>query len=236
MMLSCIIVDDEPLALDLLEDYIKNVPYLHLMGRCSNAMAAIEILQNNKIDLVFSDIKMQGLSGLQLIKTLAVKPMFIIITAYSSYAVESYELDVVDYLLKPVPFERFIRACNKALTAYNSQQSMNQQASGRYIFFHADYSLIKVMLDEVLYIEGVKDYVKIHYTSQGKVPLLIRHSMKGIEEAIPAAKFIRIHKSYIVHTGQVTAIRKNSLFLGNLELPVTESYKKYLQLLTNKKI
>jgi DNA-binding LytR/AlgR family response regulator len=232
-MLNCIIVDDEKLALDLLEDYIRNIPFLKLIKRCNNAMDAMEVIQKHNIDLVFSDIEMQGLNGMQLIKTLLVKPMFIMITAYKSFAAEGYELDVIDYLLKPVSYERFVKACNKALAQYNSQQTNIQMPD--HVFFHADYSLIKVLLDEVLYVEGVKDYVKIHYTIN-KNPLLVRHSMKGIEEIFPASKFIRIHKSYIINATCITAIRKNSLFLGEFELPVSEQYKDTITLLTNRKI
>ncbi len=232
-MLNCIIVDDEKLALDLLEDYIRNIPFLKLIKRCSNAMDAMELIQKYNIDLVFSDIEMQGLSGMQLIKTLPAKPIFIMITAYKSYAAEGYELDVIDYLLKPVSYERFVKACNKALAHYNSQQTNIQMPD--HVFFHADYSLVKVLLDEVLYVEGVKDYVKIHYTTN-KNPLLVRHSMKGIEEIFPASKFIRIHKSYIINVVCITAIRKNSLFLKEFELPVSEQYKDAITLLTSRKI
>ena len=231
-MLNCIIVDDEKLALDLLEDYIRNIPFLQLIERCSNAMEALEIIQKHNIDLVFSDIQMQGLSGVQLIKTLTAKPMFIMITAYKSYAIEGYELDVIDYLLKPVSYERFVKACNKALVRFNSSQTNAKMRD--HVFFHADYSLIKVLLDEVLYVEGVKDYVKIHYTTN-KRPLLVRHSMKGIEDIFPSSKFIRIHKSYIINLTCVTAVRKNSLFLKEVELPVSEQYRDAINLLTNKK-
>ena len=232
-MLNCIIVDDEPLALDLLEDYIRNISFLKLIKRCANVMDAIEVIQEHNIELVFSDIEMQGLNGMQLIKTLPVKPMFIMITAYNSYALEGYELDVIDYLLKPVPFERFVKACNKALTRFNLQQK--ETTLPDHIFFHADYSLIKVMLDEVLYVEAVKDYVKIHY-SKGKRPFLVRYSMKGIEELLPQSRFIRIHKSYIINIACITAIRKNSIFLNDFELPVSEQYKVNITQLTNKKI
>ena len=232
-MLNCIIVDDEVLALDLLEDYIRNVPFLNLIERCVNPVQAIDALQRNSIDLVFSDIQMQGIDGMQLIRTLSERPMFVMVTAFNSYAIEGYELDVVDYLLKPVSFERFLKSCNKALKQFNAHHKNKQP---EYVFFHADYSLIKVILDEVLYIEAVKDFVKIHYSYAGKKALLVRHSMKGIEEIFPSVRFIRIHKSYIVNTNFVTAIRKNSLFLSELELPVSEQYKEAIVLLANRKI
>ncbi len=231
--MNCIIVDDEPLALDLLEDYISKVPFLKLIARCTNAIDAIEAIQANPIDLVFSDIQMQGLNGMQLIKTLAVKPMFIMVTAYNTYALEGYELDVVDYLLKPAPFDRFVKACYKALNSYNLRQK--EPEAPDHVFFHADYSLVKVMLDEVSYIEAIKDYVKIHYTN-GKRPFLVRHSMKGIEDVFPQSRFLRIHKSYIVNTACISAVRKNSVFINDFELPVSEQYKDIISQITNKKI
>ncbi len=231
--MNCIIVDDEPLALDLLEDYIIKVPFLKLIKRCANAIDAIETIRSNQIDLVFSDIQMQGLSGIQLIKNLSTKPMFIMITAYNAYALEGYELDLVDYLLKPAPFERFVKACYKALDRYNLRQK--EPALSDHVFFHADYSLVKVMLDEISYIEAIKDYVKIHYTN-GRQPFLVRHSMKGIEDVLPLSRFARIHKSYIVNTACITAVRKNSVFLNDFELPVSEQYKEVISQITNMKI
>ena len=233
-MMKCIIVDDEPLALDLIEDYVRNVPFLQLVKRCSSALEAIEVLQQQDIDLVFSDIQMQGLSGMQMIRTLTVRPMFIMITAYSNYAVEGYELDVVDYLLKPVPFERFITACNKALLRHNNQHKTPAEID--HVFFNVDYSLIKVILSEIMYIEGVGDYIKIHFTNTTKRPMLVRHSMKGIEELFPSSRFMRIHKSYIVNLDSITAIRKNSIFLQALELPVGEQYRDAVAQLHNRKV
>jgi two-component system LytT family response regulator len=231
--MKCIIIDDEPLALDLLEDYVSKISFLQLIKKCSNAMEALDILQKNEIDIVFSDIQMQGLTGMQLIKTLTVKPMFIIISAYQSYAIEGYELDVLDYLLKPVSYERFVKACNKALAYYNSMQKNAPEPD--HAFFHVDYSLVKVIFEEVSYIESIKDYVKIYFVTARR-PLLVRYSMKGIEEIFPSSAFMRIHKSYIVSKASVTAIRKNSLFLNAFELPISEQYKDTVNQLTNRNI
>lgn len=229
------ILDDEPLALDLLEDYIRNVPYLRLVARCGNAMDALSILQKDEVDLVFSDIQMQGLSGIQLIKTLQTKPMFVMVTAYADYAVEGYEIDIVDYLLKPVSYERFVKAANKAHERYLLANKQNKQHD--HVFLHVDYSLVKVMLDDIVYIEGVKDYVRIHYAAGSKKqPLLVRISMKGIEDILSPALFCRIHKSYIVNAARVTTIRKNSIYLDALELPVSELYKDVVTRLTNRNI
>lgn len=224
-MLRCIAVDDEPLALDLLEDNIRQVPFLQLVAKCKHALEAIEILRHENIDLIFLDIQMPGLTGLQLIQSLAVKPMVILITAYDNYALEGFNLDVIDYLVKPVSLERFLKACNKAWEFHKlkNQSASENNAEPEYFFVHAEYSLVKVVLDEIIMIEGLKDYLKIHLT--GNKPLVIRMSMKSIEEKLPAKKFIRIHKSYIISMPQITSIRKGSIFLGSIEVPLSDNYK-----------
>lgn len=228
-MLRCIAVDDEPLALDLLEDNIRQIPYLQLAAKCKNAIEAVEILRQEEIDLIFLDIQMPGLTGLQFIQSLTVKPMIILITAYDQYALEGFNLDVIDYLVKPVSFERFLKACNKAWEFFKLKSHAIKSAAGEavpeldYFFVNAEYSLVKVVMDEIIMIEGLKDYVKIHLTNNK--PLIIRISMKSIEEKLSAKKFIRIHKSYIVSIARITSIRKGSVFLGNTELPLSDNYK-----------
>ena len=229
-MMRCMALDDEPLALELLEDNIRKTPFLSLVASCRNALQAIERLQKEEIDLVFSDVQMPGLSGLQLIEALSVRPMFILITAHEKFALESYDLDVVDYLLKPVPYERFLKACNKALDRYNTRRenisAAKPGAAKEYIFVPVDYKMVKVVLAEVKMVEGVKDYIRIHFTD-GKRPLLVRMSMKGIEEALDGG-FLRIHKSYIVSLRQITAVRRNSVYIVDLELPVGDQYRQPL--------
>ena len=197
-MLRCIAVDDEPLALDLLEDNIRQIPYLQMEAKCKNAIEAVEILRRENIDLVFLDIQMPGLTGLQLIQSLSVKPMIILITAYDQYALEGFNLDVVDYLVKPVSFERFLKACNKAWEFFKlkNQALKSGDSEADYFFVNAEYSLVKVVMDDIIMIEGLKDYVKIHLVNNK--PLIIRISMKSIEEKLSSKKFIRIHKSYII--------------------------------------
>lgn len=235
-MLRCIIVDDEPLALDLLQDNISRVPYLKLEARCQNAMEAIQVMQQHTIDLVFSDIQMPGLSGLQLIGSLPQKPMFILITAHEKFALEGYALDVVDYLLKPVSYDRFVKACNKALERHSLVQAVQQAGTPiqelASIFLPVDYSLVKVVLNEIMWIEALKDYIKIHFTESNKKSLLVRYSLKNLEEILPVSRFMRIHKSCIVNTTLVTAVRKNSIFLGDKEFPVSESYRYNLKRIT----
>lgn len=223
--MKCIAVDDEPLALALLQDNIRQVPTLELVASCSTAMEALTILNKQEVDLIFLDIQMPGLTGLQLLQSLSIKPMVILITAYEKYALEGFNLDVIDYLVKPVPFERFLKACNKAIDFYrlkNIVQPESQQWP-EYFFVHAEYGLTKIVFSEIRLIEGLKDYLKIHLGETK--PLVIRMSLKSIEEKLPPGKFFRIHKSYIVALSHITSIRRNSVFLDHLELPLSDLYK-----------
>lgn len=235
-MLRCIAVDDEPLALELLEDNISNLPYLQLVAKCSNAREAIKVMQEQPIDLIFLDIQMPGLTGLQFIQSLNIRPMIILVTAYEKFALEGFNLDVVDYLVKPVALDRFVKACNKALELFqlkNSGKENNNEPSPDYFFVNVDYSLLKVSYPDIKYIEGLKDYLKIHLKSSSK-PIITRMTMKAIEDQLPTSQFIRIHKSYIVSISFITAIRKNSVFIEQLELPVSETYQDALLKLTGK--
>jgi len=236
-MLRCIAIDDEPLALELLEDNISKVPFLQRVASCENAIEAMKVLQDNPVDLVFLDIQMPGLTGLQFIQSLAQKPMFILITAYEKYALEGFNLDVVDYLVKPVALERFVKACNKALEQHQLRSRIGAVAASgsppEYIFVNSDYSLLKVVVADITWVEGYKDYIKIHLKSSAN-PVVTRMSMKTIEDLLPNSHFVRIHKSYIVSMAAVTAIRKNSVFLGKLELTVGENYRDSLMNFTGK--
>lgn len=230
--LRCIALDDEPLALELLEDNIRSVPFLQLAGSYRTAMDALPQLQGEAIDLVFSDIQMPGLSGTQLIASLPLRPMFILITAHEKFAVESFALDVVDYLLKPVPYDRFLKACNKALELHKLRhvgEAAPQQPEARdFIFVPVDYRMVKLLLSELERVEGVKDYVRFYFNN-GKRPLLVRMSMKAAQDALPEGDFIRIHKSHIVGIRAITAVRRGSLFIGEEELPVGDQYKEAVQ-------
>jgi DNA-binding LytR/AlgR family response regulator len=223
--MKCIAVDDEPLALALLQDNIRQVPTLELVASCNTAMQALSILNQQEIDLIFLDIQMPGLTGLQLLQSLSVKPMVILITAYEKYALEGFNLDVIDYLVKPVAFERFLKACNKAIDFYRLKKSavVESHVWPEYFFVNAEYGLVKIVFSEIRLIEGLKDYLKIHLGDSK--PLIIRMSLKSIEEKLPPGKFFRIHKSYIIALSHVTAIRRNSVFLGELELPLSDMYK-----------
>ena len=175
---------------------------------------------------------MPGLTGLQFIKTISVKPMFILITAYEKYALEGYELDVVDYLVKPVSLERFIKASNKAWELYQLKTKKASEPSS-YFFINADYSLVKIVFADIMWIEGLKDYLKIHLKSSNK-PLVARMTMKAIEEQLPESMFVRVQKSFIVSKDYVTSVRKNSVFIDDIEIPVGDNYKDAITTITNK--
>lgn len=231
MKLRCLAVDDEKLSLDLLEDNISKVPFLELVGKSRNPVEALNLLRTQEVDLIFLDIQMPGLTGLQFLKSLPNPPMVIFVTAYENHAVDAFGLGVIDYLVKPVAFERFLKACNKAMQQYQLSQAAAaapQQVNTDYIFVNADYSLLKIVVSDIQWVEGLKDYIKIHLASSTK-PVVTRMTMKAIEEKLSASRFVRIHKSYILSLSAITAIRKNSVFIGSLELPISDNYKDVLK-------
>ena len=235
-MIRCIAVDDEPLALELLEDNISKVPFLELVGGCGNAMEAMKLLQQHAVDLVFLDIQMPGLTGLQFIETMVQKPMVILITAYEKHALEAFDLNVIDYLVKPVPLERFIKACNKAWELHQLKTKNKEGGPSslpEYFFVNVDYSLLKVVYADITFIEGLKDYIKIHIRNSSK-PIVTRMSMKSIEENLPTSTFIRVHKSYIVSILHITAVKKTSVFLGTTELPISDNYRDSMAVITGR--
>ncbi|MCW5920910.1 MAG: response regulator transcription factor [Saprospiraceae bacterium] len=234
MKLTCIIVDDESLARKMLEDNIRQIPFLELARTCKNAFEAMEALQTNKVDLMFLDIQMPGMLGTQLLQSLPDKPMVIFVTAYSNYAVESYDLDVIDYLMKPVSLERFTKAAFKALEEYrkrhalehNTPSSPSQQKTTEeqldFFFVNVEYSLVKIETKNITYIEGMKDYVKI-YLEHLKRPVLTKSTLKGIEEKLPPTGFMRVHKSYIVNLSKIESIRNREIKIGEADIPIGES-------------
>lgn len=235
-MLRCIAVDDEPLALGLLTDYIRKIPFLELAATCGDAFEAARALQGEPVDLMFIDIQMPGLTGLQFIQSLARRPMVIIVTAYKKFASEGFDLDVVDYLVKPVGLDRFMKACYKAQELHQLRTApAGTGPAADFFFVNVDYSLVKVLFADIVWIEGSGDYVKIHLRSAAK-PLLVRTSAKTLEAELPADRFLRIHKSYIVAIASITAVRKNSLFIGELELPVGETYRDALRRVTGREL
>ena len=222
--LKCLTIDDEPLALELLEDSIKQIPYLELIGSCSNAFEATEKLHEEAIDLLFLDIQMPGISGIQFLKSLQGQlPKVIFVTAYEQYAIEGFNLDVVDYLLKPVAFERFLKATNKAYDLFKNSQVPVSETSPSHFFVNANYSLVKIKYEEITHIEGLKDYVKIYVTS-AHWPVITRMTLKGIEQKLPQGKFMRVHKSFIVSIDKVQSVRNLKITIGEVHVPIGEQY------------
>ncbi|POY36788.1 DNA-binding response regulator [Solitalea longa] len=223
--MNCIAVDDEPLALELLVDNISKIPFLNLVGSCRNPFEAMEVLQDKPVDLIFLDIQMPGISGVQFLQATRPNQMVIFITAYEKYALESYNLDVVDYLLKPVSFDRFMKATTKAYELFNLKNKNTQPESAPdYIFINSEYNLIKINLADILYVEGLKDYVKI-YVEKNPRPILSRMNIKAIEEKLPSMGFLRVHKSFIISTAKITSIRKNRIKIGEVEIPLSDNFK-----------
>ncbi|MDB4925893.1 LytTR family DNA-binding domain-containing protein [Mucilaginibacter sp.] len=234
--MNCIIIDDEPLALELLEDNIRMVDSLNLVASCRSATQAMQAMQEQQVDLIFCDIQMPGINGLQFVKSLAQKPLIIFVTAYDQFALDGFELDVVDYLLKPVALERFLKACNKATTIFEqSKRAAEADPAKRkkYIFLYADYNLIKVNHDDITYIEGLKDYVKIYLASVPKA-IISRVTIKSLESQLPVDEFFRVHKSYIVNLEHVHSIRKGRIKIAGVEIPFSDSYKDVITRMTGK--
>ncbi len=241
-MINTIIVDDEPLALDVLETYIEKIPELRLVKRCSNAFEANDALKSEDIDLMFLDIQMPQLTGVDFLKTLIDPPQVVFTTAYSNYAIEGYELNAIDYLLKPVSLERFMKACNKAIEQIELRRKETAghvefnagPAAEDFIFVKADKKFVKVKFSEVLYIEGLKDYVIIRM-EKGRVITL--QTMKSLEEKLPSKLFRRIHRSYIVNIDKVEAILGNMVEViekgAPKHLPIGKNYRDELLDLIN---
>lgn len=240
-MMRCIIIDDEKLALDLLEDNIRQVPFLQLVKRCRNALEAVKVLQEEPVDLLFLDIQMPGLSGLQFLQSLVNPPMAILITAYEKYALEGYTLNVVDYLLKPVAFDRFLKACLKAKSLYDLQQESRAATANTstkdtpdFMFVNVEYNHVKIDFDDIIYIEGLKDYIRIYLHSTSK-PVITRMSLKAAEEKLPATRFVRTHRSYIVAVKHITTITRDTVLAGRAEIPLSEFYKENINAILGNK-
>jgi DNA-binding LytR/AlgR family response regulator len=227
-MIRCICIDDEPLALEMMEEFISKVTFLHLVTSCKNAMEAYDVLSKESIDLIFVDVEMPEISGVQFVQSLKQKPFIIFSTAYKKYALEGFELDVIDYLVKPFSFDRFYKSVQKVRDTrsliLNSTPSVLKQLPPDYIFVNSDYSLVKINIPEISYIEGLKDYIKIFLTNQIK-PIVTRMSMKAIEERLDLLGFKRVHKSFIVNLGKITSIKKTRLVVEETELFIGDIYK-----------
>lgn len=222
-MIKCLIADDEKLARTLIEGYVEKVPFLELVASCKNGIEAAEILQDQEVDLLISDIQMPQLLGTDLVKTLPNPPMVIFTTAYEGYAVEGFELSAIDYLLKPFAFERFLTAVNKAkdhMDSHSDQESVEMKKD--YLTIKADHKLYKVQYTDIKFIEGQREYVSFHVPS-GRITALM--SLKHLENSLPQDMFVRCHKSYIVNKTMVEALEGNSLAIAGKSIPIGQSYK-----------
>lgn len=232
MNLRCGIVDDEPLALSLLESYVKKTPVLEHRGSWSSAVQAMKMLPENPVDVLFLDIQMPDLNGLEFSHFVPDATRIVFTTAFEQYAVDGYRVNALDYLLKPISYSDFMQAVNKAVQWFELKQKTDTAAAGTegadWIYVKSDYKLLQVELDKILYIEGLKDYVKIHLEDTPK-PLLSLVSLRAMEEKLPTAKFIRVHRSYIVQKSKIRIIEKGRIVFGKEYIPVSESYKQELQ-------
>jgi two-component system LytT family response regulator len=226
-LINCLLVEDEPLARNLLTEYIGQVPYLHLAGACATPSAAFAALRNQPVDVLFLDVQMPEMTGLTLLKMLPHKPLVVLTTAYSEYALESYDFDVVDYLLKPITLDRFLRAVHKVYTRWEtpvaSAVAPLKTAEPLYTFVKDGSQLIKVWWADILYVEGLRDYVTVH-TKQRKIVSL--QQIKALAEQLPADRFVRIHHSCIVALDAIDIVHKDKVQIGERYLPVSATYQK----------
>ena len=231
-MMRCIAVDDEKLLREWLADNIRQVPFLQLVQTCRNALEAAAVLQSQPVDLLFLDIQMPRLNGLDFLRSLPQQPLVILVTAYEQYALEGFELNVVDYLMKPVSFERFLKACNRAYERHQLQQKQpiapaapNAAPLREFpdFFVNVEYTLVKISIADIDYVEGLKDYIKIHLSTAER-PVITRMSQKAMEEKLPPS-FIRTHKSFLVAAPKITTIKRDFVCIGKREIPVSESYR-----------
>jgi len=237
-MIRCLVVDDEKLVRELVEDNIRQIPYLRLVTTCKDAMEAMDIQQHEAVDLLFLDIQLPGITGLQFLRTLPDPPMVILVTAYPQYALEGFELHVVDYLLKPFSFDRFLKASNQAFHLYQLHRQVGVAtpiAEDEYFFVNVEYNQVKILMADIAYVEGLKDYIKI-YLSGTEKPVLTRMTLKAMEEKLTRSQFIRTHKSYLVSIPHITAVKRDVVCIGQKEIPLGNAYRQQIdQLVKSRK-
>ena len=232
MIIKCAVVDDEPLAVELLASYVKKIPFLELCGKYTNATDALHGIGEQPVDLLFLDIQMPELNGLELSRMVPENTRIVFTTAFNQYAVDGYRVNALDYLLKPISYADFLEACNKAMQWFQLVQQSEQQPAAtapaneepRSIFVKSEYKLLQIQLDDIRYIEGLKDYVKI-YTEQSPRPILSLMNMKAIEQMLPESRFIRVHRSFIVQKSKIRDIERNRIVFGDVYIPIGDSYK-----------
>jgi DNA-binding LytR/AlgR family response regulator len=229
-MIRCLAIDDEPLALKQITDYIKKTPFLELSGKCESAFQAIEVIANTRVDLMYVDINMPDLNGLDFVKSLSNPPGIVFITAYSEYALDGFRVDAIDYLLKPIGYSDFLKSANKVKTWFDThyQKSDEVRSNNDFLFIKSGYKLLRIKFDEIKYIEGMSEYIKIHLTSSKPVMTLL--SLKSVEKQLPADLFMRVHRSYIVNLTKISVIEKNRIiFDEKVYIPVSDQYKAEFQ-------
>jgi len=231
MIIKCIAIDDEPLAVKKIAGYVQKIPFLELVAECRSAFEAMEIINNQPVQLLFIDINMPDLSGLDFVKSLPDKPYIVFTTAYSEYAVEGFQVEATDYLLKPITFPNFLKAANKVknlieLTENNQKETLKTTPS--HLFVKSEYKLIRIELDDIKYIESQHEYIKIHLTNSE--PVTTQLSLKSMEEQLPPERFMRVHRSFIVNLAKISVIERNRIVFDNkVYIPVSDQYKEKFQ-------
>jgi two-component system, LytTR family, response regulator LytT len=230
MIIKCLALDDEPLALEKMSNYIIKTPFLELVGLCRSGFEAIDYLSKQKVDLMFSDINMPDVNGLDFVRSLHQKPQIIFTTAFSEYAFEGFQVNALDYLLKPVGYNEFLKAANKARNYFETflPVPVKQENDREYLFVKSDYKIVRISFDDIIYIEGMREYVRIHLGNGKAIMPLI--SLRVLEEQLPSDKFMRVHRSYIVNLQKISTIDHSRIvFDGKIYIPVSDQYKEFFQ-------
>lgn len=233
--MNCLIIDDEPLAIEVIESYLQKIEGMKVIAKCTNPLEALNVLSKHQVDLVFLDIEMPNLTGIELVKSVDKLPQFIFTTAYPQYALQGFDLNATDYLVKPIPFHRFLKAVTRAREKFEIKNKRSENNPPKtetapateyddFIFVRADYENVKIYLNDIRYFEGLKDYIKIHLKSSEK-SILTLSSFKAIMDKIPSARFLRVHRSYVVNIDYITALQKTRLLLNTTKIPIGETYK-----------
>ncbi|WP_114939740.1 LytR/AlgR family response regulator transcription factor [Mucilaginibacter endophyticus] len=225
MVLKCIAIDDEPLALRLINDYVSRFPALQMVNTFEDAISGAEFLKHNPVDLLFVDINMPDITGIDLVRSLDVKPMVIFTTAHKNFAYEGFELEALDYVLKPIDIKRFTKAVEKAVDYYKYRSKPAEEAAEESLYVYSEYRMVKIDLGTIEYIESMEDYIKIHITNEKTILTLM--PMKKVLEKLPTSKFQRIHRSYIVPVNKIRSIQNRKVQLTDVELPISETYNDF---------
>ena len=225
-MINCLIVDDEPIALDILEGYVRKTPFLELKGRCNGVVEALQQMQHQSIDLLFLDIQMPDVNGIEFSKTLSDKVKVIFTTAFEQYALEGFKVNALDYLLKPFNYQEFLKAAMKAKTWFDlvENKAASPVMTKDSLLVNSDYKLVKINLKDVLYFEGLKDYVKIYLEGVAR-PVMTLMTLKSLEEQLPTDQFMRVHRSYIVNLDRINAIERSAILIDKASIPIADKYK-----------